>query len=260
MGKKSWTEEEENIIREFYPTEGKEIAARLKGHSLAAIRLRASKLGIRCTDSLTCNLWTDEENEILIKYYPAEDEAVLKRLPNKDKHQLINHVYYLGLYGKYHKKKFEVVKWSREEDSIIREYYPKEGFDIIKRLPGRTRNAIKTRASQLGIKCTGSGRKCWNDDEILILRNYYETEGSKGVYDRLDKRFTRTEISLKANRMGLKNPRIKKESVTFTPEETRIIIDCYEEEGAAGVRERIGKRHSIRNINRKANALGIHRK
>jgi len=204
--------------------------------------------------------WTDEENEILIRYYPTEEEAVLERLPNKNKRQLISHVYYLGLYRKYHKKKFEVVKWSVEEDGIIRQYYPEEGIDVIKRLPGRTRNAVKTRASQLRIRYTGAGRKYWDDEDVLILKKYFEAEGSRGVFERLDKRFTRTEISLKAKRIGLKNPRIKKKAITFTPEETRVIIEFYASEGAVGVRERIGKEHSIRNINRKANALGLHRK
>ncbi len=150
-------------------------------------------------------------------------------------------------------------RWTDEENEILRKYYPDEGYAVADRLPGRTRNSIKTRVSVLGLKFTGSDRKYWNEDEILILKKHFETEGSKGVYDRLDKRFTRTEISLKANQLGLKNPRIKKEAVTFTEEETRVIIEFYESEGAAGVQERIGKRHDIRNINKKANFLGLHR-
>ena len=255
----AWSEDDDNIIRSFYPEEGEAVSERLPGRTISAIKIRASKLGVRYRGSNSYNVWTDEENEILNKYYPTEGDAVLKRLPDKDKHQLTGHAYYLGLYQKYHKKKFEVVIWSEEEDRIMREYYPDEGFDVIERLPGRTRNAIKTRASVLGLKYTGSDRRYWNEEELLILKTYFEKEGSKGVYEKLDKRFTRTEISIKANQLGLKNPRIKKEAVTFSDEEIRIITEFYEAEGASGVQKRIGNRHSIRSINRKANVLGLHR-
>ena len=42
-------------------------------------------------------------------------------------------------------------QWTEEEDNVLKQYYPTEGLDIIKRLPNRTRSGIAARAQKLGI-------------------------------------------------------------------------------------------------------------
>ena len=60
--------------------------------------------------------WLPEQDEILRKYYPLEDEAAFKKLPDKTVNAC-----------KKRAKKLGVVLWSSKEDEILRKYYPEEG-------------------------------------------------------------------------------------------------------------------------------------
>ncbi len=77
---REWTEEENNILKKYYPVEGyKEVIDRLEGRTRGAINLQAKKLGIKAPD----NTWTEEENAILRKYYPVEGIKVIDKLENR---------------------------------------------------------------------------------------------------------------------------------------------------------------------------------
>ncbi len=204
MEKNSWSEEEDGILKSYYPDEGEAVVKRLSGRTVSAVKMRAWKIGAKSRNTRSYERWTDEEKDIIREYYPSEGNAVLKRLPGKTKRQLIGHTFNKGIYYSDHEKKFDVVEWSDDEDGILRKYYPSEGSKIIARLPGRTPNAIKTRASFLGLKYRNSGRNSWTDEDIRILKEYFQTEGSHGVYERLNGRFTNSAISVKASRLGLK--------------------------------------------------------
>ena len=78
----SWTDDENEILKTYYPTEGIEVAKRLPGRSASAIMTRAYVLKI---GSNVKNEWTDEEDEILRQYYSAEGRNVNKRLPGRTK-------------------------------------------------------------------------------------------------------------------------------------------------------------------------------
>ena len=138
---KEWTEEENNILREYYPVEGyKEVIDRLEGRTRGAINLQAKKLGIKAPD----NTWTKEENAILRKYYPVEGIKVIDKLENRTKFAIITQA-----------KKLELKApntWTEEENDILKEYYPSEGCKVANRLNGRTKKSIKMRANKLGIK------------------------------------------------------------------------------------------------------------
>ena len=73
-----WTEEEDNIIREYYPTESTDVYKRLCNRTKIACRTRAKMLNIRYI-----NTWTKEEDDIIRKYYPTEGSSVYKRLPGR---------------------------------------------------------------------------------------------------------------------------------------------------------------------------------
>ena len=46
MGKSDkWTVEEENLLREFYPTQGSNIPELLERHTLCSIKVKANRLG-----------------------------------------------------------------------------------------------------------------------------------------------------------------------------------------------------------------------
>lgn len=91
--------------------------------------------------------------------------------------------------------------WTKEEDQILIAHYPKEGTEIFKKLPGRTPNAIKNRAQNLGVihrrEMFG-----WTEEELNILKEYYPIEG-KRVVSRLPGRTINT-IQVTAHRLGVK--------------------------------------------------------
>ena len=68
--RRQWTEEEDEICRKYYPSEGSSINKRLHGRTRQACRLRARFLGISSNKEvryMRSNSWTPEEIEILKK-------------------------------------------------------------------------------------------------------------------------------------------------------------------------------------------------
>ena len=79
----SWTEEEDAILKTWYPQMGNLVAQKLEGRSLQAILQRASLLKIVYNNP---NAWTQEEVNILLEVFPLEGvNGVMKRLPYRAK-------------------------------------------------------------------------------------------------------------------------------------------------------------------------------
>lgn len=49
--------------------------------------------------------------------------------------------------------------WSREEDRILKLYFPTEGTGVVERLPGRTKVAIQQRAGDYGIRMDPAAKR-----------------------------------------------------------------------------------------------------
>lgn len=62
-------------------------------------------------------------------------------------------------------------RWTPEEDAILLRLYKKVTYaEMCRELPGRTAGAISLRASNLGIKSSGSS---WSEEDDQILREHY---------------------------------------------------------------------------------------
>ena len=61
-----WTEQENAVLCEFYPTIGQRVSSMLPGRSRAACSIHASHLGISRE-----NDWAEAEDDLLRKYYPT---------------------------------------------------------------------------------------------------------------------------------------------------------------------------------------------
>lgn len=70
-----WTEDEDLILKKHYLTEGINVAERLPGRTIPAIKNRAVKLEL--TDKHLP--WSEEEDRTLSMYYPAEKSRVAGR-------------------------------------------------------------------------------------------------------------------------------------------------------------------------------------
>lgn len=117
--------------------------------------------------------WSEEEDNILKEYYKEEKEDIVERLPGRNWKSIYQRARNLGLVD-------ERNRWSRVEDNIIRKYYPIENIGVSVRLAKYTKRtdlAIKTRASQLGVK--KDLKRGWTDEEDDLLKRKYKN----GKYD-----------------------------------------------------------------------------
>lgn len=116
--------------------------------------------------------WTDEEDGILLRYYPNEGRKSFERLPNKTEQQCFDRLKYLKAFSDRQYK-----PWSIAEDKIINEYYEELSIDELKKnyLPDRSIHSIINRARYLGfIK-----KDRWTEDEDRILIENWNSIGIK---------------------------------------------------------------------------------
>lgn len=141
LKRREWTEDENKILREYYPVEGSKVADRLEERTKEAIKTQAKKLGLR----INSDLWAEEEIEILRKYYPIEGMKVRNRLKDRTRYAISTRASVLGL------KKIN--NYTKENDEIIKKYYPIESSSQVEiRTKGLTAKQIRNRARRLGIE------------------------------------------------------------------------------------------------------------
>lgn len=111
--------------------------------------------------------------------------------------------YYLisGQYGECECKGYErIQKWSKEEDDLIREYYPVVGKKMLDRLNNRSHVSLVSRANRLGVYSPYG----WSKEDEKKLELYFPDKS----YDELLKMFpnrTYGSIAMKASQKGIKN-------------------------------------------------------
>ena len=166
---REWTEEENEILREWYSIEGTKVIDRLSGRTKRAITKQAFKLGLKVYD--VYDSWSDEEIELLKKYYLIEGCRVKERLNGRTERAIMTQARKLKLIRK-------KSNWTEDEKNIIKKYYIEEGINVYKRLPGRSKQACYIRAQILGVVKMEGGKK-WTNYEDEILKNKYPIMGSK---------------------------------------------------------------------------------
>ena len=159
-----WTKEEDDIIREYYPTMGSKVASKLPERSELTCVNRAGFLNVKCKCK---SEWTKEEDEILREYYPIMGTKVASKLPGRTEGACKSRAKRLNI----NIRNF----WTKEEDDIIREYYPIIGYKVVDKLPGRSEFSCVNRARFLNVHYTNR----WTKEEDDIIREYYPIMGSK---------------------------------------------------------------------------------
>lgn len=164
---KPFSQEEDDLLRTYYPSEGSNCYVRFNNRTRQSIFLHAQKLNLNRDDYF----WTEEEKEIVRKYYPIEGRNIVKRLPRRSLPSI-----------KHLAKKMRVVSntyWTNEEDKIIKDNYSKIGAHKLKELlPNRNLDGIRNRASKLGltkkpqkVMCIETGQIFNNAKEAARLMN-----------------------------------------------------------------------------------------
>lgn len=233
LGGREWTEEENNILKEYYPVEGTKVIGRLEGRTKATTKKQARRLGLFIN-----RIWTEEEIEILKKWYPIEGLKVLVRMEGRTKSAIQAMAVRLNIQSPDR-------DWTDEEINILKEYYFIEGEKVKNRLNNRTKGAIKSQVEKLGIK-----RQCnWTNEEIEILKRHYSKQGINVVKFLPNRSYE--SIRTKAFKLGL----IKEKHGNFTDEEDEIIKRYYPIEGS-NVYKRLNNK-SQKQCRGRANGLGI---
>lgn len=181
--------------------------------------------------------WTEEEIEILKKWYPIEGTDIISRLDNRTRVAIRCMALNLGV---------EVLNsWTKEEIGLMKKYYPIKGLKIKSDLNEKTNGAM---AIRLNLKT----KKFWTDEEIDLLKKYYPKYGANIDALLLNK----SAVSIKNKAGELKLHKLK--NSIFTDEEDEIIKKYYPVEGE-NVYKRLNNKSKKQCISR-ANVLGIKKK
>lgn len=161
------------------------------------------------------NLYTKEELVNIIKDYTngMTDQEVADKY-NRSIYSIRFKLKQAGVF------RYTNNRWTQKEINILKEHYETTPWeDLMKLIPGRDKESIITKASDLSLK-----RKCyyWTEKDLNILRKgYNEGKSVKEIYKELDGKFGERSITTKAHRMGIK----KRE--WWTEEEFQTLKENY---------------------------------
>lgn len=144
-----WSDEEKEILTNYYKAHEDEsridltdLLTLLPRYSKTQIINQAAFLGISNNKRKP---WTEEEDAIIIQYYPSLGIKIQEKLPDRTTTAIIGRASKLQI-------KYENNYYSEEEKQIIRDYYPTEGIKGVSlRLPDRPIKSIQAMANRLGI-------------------------------------------------------------------------------------------------------------
>lgn len=215
-----WTKEEDDFLIKYgkgctveEATE-KIVSKNVLNRTRIAIEHRLRKLGC-CI--MTKKYWTDDEIEILKKYYPIGGAKLCqeKGLSYRTRIEIAAKAQDLGIYVK-------TKNWASFENNIIIQLYPEGGPELCQKngLEHRTIGAIKGQAIKLGIQYKENIKIVSNFDKEII-KNWYPIGGpklciEKGITDRDEGSITRI-----AFRMGVKR------DTGWTEEKINILKKFY---------------------------------
>ena len=166
-----WSEVEDNIIREYYPTEGAEVITRLPKRTKDSIRRRAFCLGVQYLDEST---YTEEELSVLLKNGAIKSVSELRvLLPNRSEQSIRNKLKKLGIEVFNEKPRYD---WTTsEEEKLVRLYeaYGPRWSKIVQELGDVSRQQVIRKASLLGLQQESIDNIKWTEYEDSLVLKYY---------------------------------------------------------------------------------------
>lgn len=214
MGRKGWTDDEIQIIKDFYPCEGIGVKSRLEGRSESQIYGIAWHYGIknetrkkREDNIFPMRKYRKDEIEYIRQHIDTDGaEVVAKKLG-----RTVNAIRSIASKEKQKERGGGTYSWTSDEIEIIKKYYPIEGIKVRNRLKGRTDAAIYSEASHVGVahnkRVRRSSNSAWTKDEDAVLTRHYQNDGVEKCCELLPLR-SRQAIVVRANRyLGLKRDR-----------------------------------------------------
>ena len=242
----AWLPEEDEILKQYFKDDKKNIVNRLPGRTWDAIYQRAKNIGL-----VPSAAWTRKEENIIRKYYPIEGEGVVARLKNRTEDAVKSRASQLGV------KKDKERCWKKEDDNLLKLRYSDDAKDkppiekMIRFLGNRfSSDQIFARMDYLGLNknCLFSDWSSMDDAFLQLVWNRWDETVS---YEEMLRRLgTHTEVGIlsRARRLGLppiedrfkKNGGRKGKKVgskgngkAWTSEEDELLIWAFKEYGPA---------------------------
>lgn len=160
--------------------------------------------------------WTDEEIEILKKYYPLEHvDDIIKRLPRHANKQLI--------FAKASSLNLPAYNtWLDEEIMILKDKYSKVNIEELYNDFNcrHSKDSIRTKAQRLNL----SSNPFWSEKEIEIVRNNYSIQSMDDLLLLLPNK-TENAIRGMAKKLSIKSKNYIKEK--YTEQQKQFIIDNW---------------------------------
>lgn len=178
-----FTKEDIEFLKMYYPLGDFEtIFKRFPNVTKQAILTFCSKHKIPA-DYYNNKKWTDEELNILEKYYYEKSlDELSDMMGNKHTSDAIQ-TKALKYFG-YSKDR----TWTKEELDVLYKYYPIESIDdVCKRLKNRTRDSIIGKANQLNVKSYFYLNTFWSDEDSKILEEYWQIKSDSELAELLNK-------------------------------------------------------------------------
>lgn len=141
--RRSWTREEDGIIKKHYTKRGSRYTAKLLGRTVTSVQHRALKLGV---PGHGIRPWTSKEEHYLRKYYGKLTALEIARILRRSEQSVRGHIHQLGL-GNY-----RPAAWTAEEIEYLRKHYGREKVSVLATELGRTTDAVELKAGKLGLR------------------------------------------------------------------------------------------------------------
>ncbi len=143
------------------------------------------------------------------------------------------------------------LRWTEEENDLLRTHFPKEGLTVASRFPQRSPSAIASHAYKtLRLKIAKNEIRPWSKEELKVLKDFFHVEGKK-VSARLPGR-NQSVCYQKAKELGLTST-VKK---PWTKDEIYIMETFYNKESIYQLLDRLPDRGE-QSIRRQACRMGL---
>jgi len=161
----TWSKEDIRLLKKLYPkTPNKEIATKLK-RTLGAVVTKAADLGLRKSEGIAGQSWTEKEINFLKKSYEYMTARQIGEKLGRSDHSVRRMASIIQITNNDRRS------WSLKEDDVIRRYFYKTNYPFLAVRLNRTISSVKSRANKLGL----FKQTCWSENEIRILKKLYRS-------------------------------------------------------------------------------------
>ena len=246
-----WTEEDNNILREYASMYSLQEISEKMNRSSSSIRVQARrlKINILSNEEYQNSIWTEENTKELRKLV-EEGKYLLEitKIMNKKDLTIIKKAKELGLTIKRENQR----KWTKEEQEELIELSKTKKISELVKILDRTSSSIKDQARRLGITLIPD-RRNWTEEEYKLLEKLVveDKKSPKEIASILGR--SEDSITIKINRRGLKAQGNDKRF--WTREEEEILSDLWGTVSVDKIAEKLDR--TVSSLKNKVFQLGL---